>query len=328
MEALTAADAREIFYALGSKKHMIEQGLYDERDNPDDAAENARWIAHIDSVIGKIGVDGKLLHQAMREGEPMKATFKTRIPELDETTNEIDPTKRAHSVVIRNIGDGLTIDVPGTMFLTLERIGGKTQLFVGGEDGVDEVCVVKSEWTAGETPRVKVYDVGGYLLTDSEHFHQNCGPVTWEPAKGPPQELHNIAEPHLISILCMLTRIARFFGGRRWMRLMPMCYKSLAEEAERRGSESSRWLNAPASQPNWTGGIERDLRHQYYIKAVVTGDTPAAVYERLGEVGVLIADRVAKHETDTIRFTGIYPAIDEPEVPSQSRERVVQISGP
>ncbi len=323
MQPLTASDCREIYYSLESKRNLVRD-LYNGQEDHE-RREQQDWIEHLGDVLAKIGPDGTKLYAALQDkATPLENVFETTIPQLYPATNDVNPNAAMQRVVIRNIGDGLTIEVPGFLFLTIEKLGHKVQLFVGKEDGDDEVCVVGATRAGGDT-RIKVHDVGGFLLTDSADGHENYGPLEWFSGDGRRTKFEKMDERHLVNVLCMLQRIARFFGNDRPCRMRPACYKSLVEEAERRGLSSSRWLNSAASQAEFDGGVEKRLRSRYYVKAAVTGHTAAEVHERLGLVCQLVVDREVHFEETGVAFSAVYPPEDEPDAEQVARERVIQL---
>ena len=59
---LTREDWAEIYYALEAKSRALVQGKYGPEDTP---GQDAAWIAHIKTIMQKIGPDGAA---AAREG--------------------------------------------------------------------------------------------------------------------------------------------------------------------------------------------------------------------------------------------------------------------
>jgi hypothetical protein len=52
---LTAEDWSEIYYALDTKAHAIDEGRYTPEGRP---GENAEWASHLRSIMERIGPDG------------------------------------------------------------------------------------------------------------------------------------------------------------------------------------------------------------------------------------------------------------------------------
>jgi hypothetical protein len=55
MIILTREDWAEIYYALETKSLALRQGRYEPEDT---SGEDARWLAHLDAIREKIGLDG------------------------------------------------------------------------------------------------------------------------------------------------------------------------------------------------------------------------------------------------------------------------------
>lgn len=55
MANLASDEWMEIYYALQTKRKLVDEGNYDE--SPDDP-ERGRWVAVLDSILKKIGPDG------------------------------------------------------------------------------------------------------------------------------------------------------------------------------------------------------------------------------------------------------------------------------
>ena len=55
MISLTREDWSEIYYALETKSRVLRQGRYGLEDKP---GQDAKWIAHLESVKQAIGPDG------------------------------------------------------------------------------------------------------------------------------------------------------------------------------------------------------------------------------------------------------------------------------
>jgi hypothetical protein len=55
MISLTREDWSEIYYALESKSLALRRATYGSEDAP---GQDAKWIAHLDALIEKIGPDG------------------------------------------------------------------------------------------------------------------------------------------------------------------------------------------------------------------------------------------------------------------------------
>jgi hypothetical protein len=53
--SLTAEDWAEIYYALESKSRALREGRYAPEDAP---GADRRWVAHLDAISRKIGIDG------------------------------------------------------------------------------------------------------------------------------------------------------------------------------------------------------------------------------------------------------------------------------
>jgi hypothetical protein len=55
MIILTREDWAEIYYALEAKGLALREGKYGSEDEP---GQDAKWLAHLDAVLAKIGPDG------------------------------------------------------------------------------------------------------------------------------------------------------------------------------------------------------------------------------------------------------------------------------
>ncbi len=59
---LTREDWSEIYYAIEAKSQALKEGRFQPEDQP---GEDARWIAQLSAISGKIGPDGNV---ASKEG--------------------------------------------------------------------------------------------------------------------------------------------------------------------------------------------------------------------------------------------------------------------
>lgn len=330
---LTERDWREIYYALSSKISSIENGHL----TSDNLEEDAAWIAHLQLISKKIGVDGQDAYEKAQSPTPLplKRSAVVELPPLDKESHEPLPKAKKTPVKIVQHSDSLEIQVEDGLKMFIEREQDLTRVFVIPSDGDDECAYITATDANGDdAPRVIIDSCGGSRVLDSWRRACNYGPPLWRDNRGGEHELHLLADTHLINILRMCMRIGRYFGGslvKGYSRMLPAIYLSLEAEAERRKLSPSQWHNVDVSQADWPKGLDIHARARYGMCVRAFGGTLDDIQSALHDAHYQLANRVtessmhARHE-----FKAFYDpddkAGDAVETPHQIRDRVIVLT--
>ena len=324
---LTDSDWREIYYALLTKARRLRDGLDGEEVDPE--LDVAAWAAHLEEIAIKIGADGQdMLDEVAYDTKPAIPEFVVALPTLDKKSHEPVPDTKT-DVKIRTHDDSLEIQVEDGLKLILEREDGMTRVFVIPTDGADECAYIEAtDDDDRDDAQVIITNSGGMVILDSEQRQMNYGPPLWRDSRNNIKELPKLERTHLVSIMRMCMRVARYFGGANYLRMLPMIFLSLEAEARRRGISSTEWENGPHAHADWNKGLDLQVRSKFGICVLAYTDTIEQLHAVLTDAGQQITNRSVHSAMDArCQFWGFYDPNDAPaqHSPQLQRSRVVTL---